>query len=70
MTILCVSSKPCKRAINGSRQTTVPLFELDVIFSKRGSQSNLFVINFGNSSVILSPMDLRVKHVPRIPVSA
>ena len=30
----------------------------------------MFVINFGNSSVILSPMDLRVKHVPEIPISA
>ena len=73
MTIPCVSRKPCRRAINSSRQTTVttivscqllaPLFEVDVISSKRVSQSNLFVINFVNSSIILSPMDLRVEHV-------
>ena len=48
----------------------LPPFESDVIFSKRVSQSNLFVINFVNSSVILSPMDLRVKHLPGIPISA
>ena len=53
-----------------SPQLLAPLFESDVIFSKRISQSNLFVINYVNSSVILSPMDLRVKHVPGIPISA
>ena len=41
-----------------------------MIFSKRVSRSDLFVINFVNSSVILSPMDLRVKHVTGIPISA
>ena len=53
-----------------SPQLLAPLFESDVIFSKRISQSNLFGINFVNSSVILCPMDLRVKHVPGIPISA
>ena len=53
-----------------STQLLAPLFESDVIFSKRFSESNLFVINFVNSSVILCPMDLRFKHVPGIPISA